>query len=60
MKRFLNLFRLPAHTELRQRKLDEARRTLVEAAAQREYCAAMERMLTARIARLEREIDDER
>ncbi len=55
----LSLFRQPSAAEMKQKALEDARRHLVEAAQQREYFVAVERMYEARIKRLEREIEKE-
>lgn len=47
------IFRPPSYLEVAAQQLDEAQRTSLEAAKSREYYAAMEVMLAARIARLQ-------
>lgn len=46
------IFRPPSHLEVAAKQLDEAQRDLLTAQQNREYYAAMEGMLQARIARL--------
>lgn len=53
------LFRQPTAGEIKQRALEDSRRHLVEAAQRREYFAALEKMLEARVKRLEGEIEKE-
>lgn len=46
------IFRPPSHLEVAAKQLDEAQRDLLVAQQNREYYAAMEGMLQARISRL--------
>lgn len=52
-------FRMPSPNEMRRKLLEEAQRDLVETTKQREYYAAMEPMLKARVQRLRDEIANE-
>ena len=59
MKSFLSMFDAFRHlspTRMRQRLLEDAQRDLVETAKNREYYAAMEAMLVARVIRLTEEL----
>ena len=49
----LDIFRYPTYFEVATQQLEEAQRIHLEAAKSREYFAAMEIMLAARIARLQ-------
>jgi hypothetical protein len=49
----VNMFRTPSAEEIRQRQLDEAKRSLAEFEVTLEYTIAMRDMFRTRIARLE-------
>ena len=60
MKTVADLFRRPSMRELWERELDEARRGLNEALTGRDYAESMVAYQQRRIARLERDLKDQK